>query len=470
MKSLESLLTSNLRAELASRNFADFVKYLHPDYSMKWFHKLICDKIELFEQRKIKKLMIFVPPQHGKTELTTRKAPPYFLGKNPDRKIAIATYNATLAARFNRDIQRNIDNEKYYDVFPNTYLNESNVVTVSQNYLRNSEMFEIVGHKGFVKTVGRGGALTSTTVDIGIIDDPIKDRAEAMSPTIRESLWSWYQDVFETRLHNDSQQILIQTRWHEEDLAGRLLQRDNDWEVVVLEAIKETDYPYDPRHIGEALWPDKHSLQRIQKIKQTSPITFNSLYQQSPKPNDEIGIFWTRRMLEQCRIEAKPDLKRIIVAIDPATTSNKNSDKTGIMVMGLAENNHIYILDDKTGTYTPQQWASTALRAVEFWSATAIIAEKNQGGEMIEAVLRQYDKAIRVKLVQVRGSKAQRAEPLFSKYEQGEAWHVGYFEALHYEMLTFNPDYNPISPNRVDAMSLGFTELNVKKTGFVLQF
>jgi len=467
---LEPLLSSNLRAELASRNFAEFVTYLQHDYSMQWFHKLISDKINEFEKGNIKKLMLFLPPQHGKTELTTRKASPYFLGKNPNRKIAIATYNATLAARFNRDIQRNIDNERYHEVFPNTYLNESNVVTVSQNYLRNSEIFEIVGHKGFVKTVGRGGALTSTTVDIGIIDDPIKDRAEAMSPTIRESLWSWYQDVFETRLHNDSQQILIQTRWHEEDLAGRLLQRDNDWEVVVLEAIKETNYPYDPREMGEALWPEKHSLERIQKIKQTSPITFNSLYQQSPRPNDEMGIFWTRRMLEQCRVDGKPALKRIIVSIDPATTSNKDSDKTGIVVMGLGENNHIYILDDKTGTYTPQQWAATALRAVEFWGASAIIAEKNQGGEMIEAVLRQYDKNIRIKLVQVKGSKAQRAEPLFSKYEQNEAWHVGYFEALELEMITFNPDHNPISPNRVDALSLGFAEMHIKKTGFVLQF
>ena len=273
---------------------------------MQWFHKLICEKLQAFYEGKIKKMMIFVPPQHGKSELSTRKFPAYLLGKNPRLKIVIASYNATLASRFNRDIQRVIDQKVYHDVFPETYLNESNVVTVSDSWLRNSEIFETVGFQGFVKTVGRGGALTGTTVDIGIIDDPLKDRAEAMSSTIREGLWSWYQDVFETRLHNNSQQLVIQTRWHEEDLSGKLLRRDNDWEVVILEAIKENEYIYDPREFGEVLWPEKHSLSRILKVKETSPLTFNSLYQQTPKPLDSIGIFWNEKILERQRITKAP--------------------------------------------------------------------------------------------------------------------------------------------------------------------
>ena len=245
--------------------------------------------------------MVFMPPQHGKSQLTTRMFPAYALGRNPNAKMVVASYNATLASRFNRDIQRIIDEKKYHEVFSETVLNESNVVTVSDSFLRNSEVFEIVGHSGFLKTVGRGGALTGTPIDIGIIDDPIKDRAEAMSMTIRESLWSWYEDVFETRLHNDSQQLLIQTRWHEEDLAGKLLARDNDWEVIVFEAIKENDYPYDNRALGEALWPEKHSLERIEKVRENSPLTFNSLYQQSPKPLDSVGIFWDRGLLNRQR-------------------------------------------------------------------------------------------------------------------------------------------------------------------------
>ena len=213
--------------------------------------------------------------------------------------------------------------------------------------------------------------------------------------------------------------------------------------------------------IGEVLWDEKHSLERITKIKQTSPVTFNSLYQQSPRPSEEMGIFWTRLLLERCRIEKVPELLRVIVTLDPATTSTKKSDKTGILVLGRGANGHLYILDDKTGTYTPQQWANVALRAVEYWGASCIVAEKNQGGEMIEAVIRQYDTNIRVKLIHVIKSKAARAEPAYSKYEKGQVWHAGYFEELEHEMITFNPDFNPDSPNRVDALSLGVADLTI---------
>lgn len=236
--------------------------------------------------------MLFVPPQHGKSELATRRAPAYMLGLNPNLKMAICSYSSTLASTFNRDIQRVIEDPLYAGVFPNTTLNENSAVNPSKNtYLRNSEIFEVVGHTGFVKTVGVGGSLTGTPVDIGIIDDPFKDREEAMSSTIREKVYNWYTDVFLTRLHNDSQQLLIMTRWHQGDLAGRILQTDKDWEVVIFQGIKERDTPGDPRAIGEALWPEKHSPERLNKIKHDTPITFDSLYQQEPKANKETLVF-----------------------------------------------------------------------------------------------------------------------------------------------------------------------------------
>jgi len=156
--------------------------------------------------------MIFVPPQHGKSELATRRFPAYQLGANPNCKIAICSYSSTIASTFNRDIQRIIDDKPYSEVFPLTTLNENSAINPSKNaYLRNSETFEIIGHQGFVKTVGVGGSLTGTPVDLGIIDDPFKDREEAMSTTIREKVYNWYTDVFSTRLHNASQQLLIMT-------------------------------------------------------------------------------------------------------------------------------------------------------------------------------------------------------------------------------------------------------------------
>jgi phage terminase large subunit-like protein len=459
MRNFDLLLNCNVRAELASRNFKDFVTYTQPNYQMQWFHEVICDKLDAFNRGEIKKLMIFVPPQHGKSELSTRKFPAFLLGKDPNRKIVVSSYNSTLASRFNRDIQRVIDNELYHEVFPDTRLNSSNVVTVATNTLRNSEIFEIVGYKGFLKTVGRGGALTGTPVDIGIIDDPIKDRAEAMSITIREGLWSWYQDVFETRLHNDSQQILIQTRWHEDDLAGKLLRRDKDWEIVTFEAIKETDFKYDPRAIGEVLWPEKHSLERILRVKDTSPLTFNSLYQQSPKPLDNMGTLWTRSQIHQAQIKRAPEHMKVVVAIDPATTATKDSDETGIVVIGTYENK-FYLLDDLSGRYSPEQWAKVAHTALITHGASYYVAEKNQGGDMVKSVLNNQDPNNLVKLVTATKGKFTRAEPVYQLYEQNKVFHVGSFPILENQMVTFNPDAGGKSPDRVDALVWGITELN----------
>lgn len=287
-----SLLKFNARAALARRNFRDFIAYTKPEYEFNWHHESICEKLQAFSRVEIKKLMLFVPPQHGKSELATRRLPAYILGGNPNKKIAICSYSATLASTFNRDIQRVIEDIPYQSVFPETTLNEQSAINPSKNtYLRNSEIFEIVGHTGFVKTVGVGGSLTGTPVDVGIIDDPFKDREEAMSSTIREKVYNWYTDVFCTRLDNNSQQLIIMTRWHMEDLAGRILAKDNDWEVVSYPAIKERENPNDPRQIGEALWPSKHSLARLEKIKADTPVTFNSLYQQEPKANKETLVF-----------------------------------------------------------------------------------------------------------------------------------------------------------------------------------
>lgn len=233
-----------------------------------------------------------MPPQHGKSELATRRFPSYQLGIKPTTKIAICSYSDTLSTAFNRDIQRIIDDIPYHDVFPDTFLNTSNVVSSSQNgFLRNADIFETVGHRGFVKTVGVGGSLTGTPVDLGIIDDPFKDREEAMSIRIRDKVWSWFTDVFRTRLNNDSQELLIMTRWDEDDLAGRILKSEQGWEVVTFQAIKERDIPGDPRPLGQALWPERHSLERILAIKETSPFTFSSLYQQEPKPSTEALVF-----------------------------------------------------------------------------------------------------------------------------------------------------------------------------------
>lgn len=308
MMNYESLLKFNARAELAKRNFADFIRYTKPDYTFNWHHKALCDTLDRFQRGEIRKLMVFMPPQHGKSQATTRHFPAFVLGERPETKICVCSYSATLAQSFNRDIQRIIDDTLYHDVFPVTILNQSNVTNNAHGaYLRNSDIFETVNFRGFVKTVGVGGSLTGTPIDLGIIDDPFKDREEAMSIRIRDKVWSWYTDVFKTRLHNTSQELLIMTRWDEDDLAGRILKMESDWSVVVFQAIKEREVPGDPRQIGEALWPERHSLERILAIKETSPFTFSSLYQQEPKPSTDVLVF-----PEWDEYDEEPDVEALI--------------------------------------------------------------------------------------------------------------------------------------------------------------
>lgn len=278
----------------ARDTFKTYVRYIEPSYSMQWFHSYICDKMQLFAEGKIRKMMILMPPQHGKSQLASRLFPSFKLGTNPDIKIAIASYNDSIASGFNRSVQRYIDSTDYGRLFSETKLNYSKIFhTNYDNFSRTDHKFEIVGKKGSLRTVGRGGSLTSETVDIGIIDDLFKDREEARSPTVSEKAWEWYVDVFKTRLHNDSQQLIMNTRWSESDLVGRILEEEaEEWEVIKFPAIRTGDkIDYDQRLEDEALWPAKHSYESIMSQKKLSQATFNSLYQQDPKPNSEILIF-----------------------------------------------------------------------------------------------------------------------------------------------------------------------------------
>lgn len=278
--------------EASRRRLKYFTTYTKKDYSINWHHDLICKYVDKFIDGKIKKLLIFAPPQHGKSELTTRRTPALMLGKNPKLKIAVISYAKELAMSFNRDIQRIIDDHDYKDLFPNTVLPRSNVVTDSKSgFLRNNTMFETVPFKGSVRTVGVEGSLTGFAVDVAIFDDLYKSRDEALSVKRQAAVKSFYESVLIPRLHNESQILGTFTRWSEYDIGAFLMEQDDDWTVLSLPAIKDQENPEDPREMGEALWPEKHSLERLQDIKKKSPIVFVSLYQQRPQAPNEIKIF-----------------------------------------------------------------------------------------------------------------------------------------------------------------------------------
>lgn len=240
----------------------------------------------------------FIPTHNS--EGSSRKLPAFMLGLNPDTKICIGSYAATIARDFNRDVQRIIDTPSYRELFPETYLNGSNVITMANTYLRNSDVIEMVGHKGSLRVVGRGGSLTSKTVDVSILDDVYKDYAEGNSPIVRNAAWKWYTTVVRTRLHNDSQELIVFTRWHDDDLIGRIEKSGETvieikswddvknipagaWVRINFEGLK-TGEPteIDPREPGAALWDRRHSRAKLEGQRALDPVQFQCLYQGNP--------------------------------------------------------------------------------------------------------------------------------------------------------------------------------------------
>lgn len=288
---------ADLKAQLNEKrqnSLLAFTTATMPTFTPADFHKHYYNILTRFAKKEFSKLMVFMPPQHGKSEGSTRRLPAFILGNEPDTKIAIVSYSAPKARKFNREIQRIIDTDEYRAIFPNVGLNAKNITTVAGSWLRNADECEIVGYRGGFKTVGVGGALTGEPVDVLIMDDIYKDAKSAWSATIRDSIADWYDTVAETRLHNDSQQLIVFTRWHEEDLAGLLLEKQgiydetenpSGWVVVTYPAIKiGPPTEYDNRQDGAALWPERHSLEKLQLIRDRNPHVFESLYQQNPKP------------------------------------------------------------------------------------------------------------------------------------------------------------------------------------------
>ena len=294
MKNLNDLLKlhpnlTELRAELASRSFLDFVKFTKPDYQVNWHHQVLAEHLQAFADYEILKLMVFMPPQHGKSELTSRRLTPYLFGKEPDLKIIGCSYGSDLAIKFCRDIQRIIDDDLYRMVFPNTTLSGKNVKSSSLgSFKRTSDEFEIVGHSGRYLAAGVGNGITGNTCDVGIIDDPIKGYVEANSPTVRKNVWGWYASDFLSRKHSASRELITQTRWHPEDLSGRVMDSLNehkDWVILKMEAIKTQHFfDSDKRNIGDVLWKERHDYEKIMNAKKADPIMFDALYQQDPSP------------------------------------------------------------------------------------------------------------------------------------------------------------------------------------------
>ena len=280
--------------------FVDFAQRVYPFLELTPFHRTYYSVLEAYAQGRISKLIVSVPPQHGKSVGATTLLPAYMLGIDPNMRIAIASYSGTLASKFNRRVQRIIESREYAEIFPETTIKCG---TKPAGYIRTSDEVEIVGYKGELISVGREGSLTGNRVDCFILDDLYKDAMEAQSPVVRDNCWEWYTSVVRTRMHNTSRELIVFTRWHEDDLIGVLCRtepcrelrsmadidavRPDEWLVLNFEALKSSPpTDVDPRGVGEALWPEQQSVELLEAKRRLDPVRFEAMYQGHPSSRE----------------------------------------------------------------------------------------------------------------------------------------------------------------------------------------
>jgi predicted phage terminase large subunit-like protein len=284
-----------IRQEFARKDLLGFTKYnFKGDYNYNWFHWLLCDELRQFyldvKAGLSPHLMVFAPPRSGKSEIISRNFPAWVYGQDPRLNLILSSYSDDLTTKMSRDTQRIMEGEQYRKVFTDTAIQAKGIVSDEKTKRTTAEFDVLQRNKekntfdiaGFYRAAGVGMGITGMGFDIGIIDDPIKDAAEAKSETVRNSIYDWYTTTFYTRKSPLSGVILMMTRWHEDDLAGRLLlQQPNLWKVIKFPAIATEQEKY--RKEGEALHPARYDEISLKQIRETVGETaWASLYQQSP--------------------------------------------------------------------------------------------------------------------------------------------------------------------------------------------
>jgi predicted phage terminase large subunit-like protein len=419
-------LTAEIWRQLASNSLSGFVVRTLPGYRMGWVQRCICRELDLFLQDVVDgnspRLMITMPPRHGKSELASRRFPAYALGRYPDMGIICASYSADLATRMNRDVQRVIDDPTYRAIFPGTTI-AGKAQTQQGSWLRNADYFEVVGRKGSFRSAGVGGGLTGFGASIAIIDDAIRNRQDADSPTVRQTVWDWYTSTLYTRLAPGGGVIVINTRWHEDDLSGRLLEAQakgegDEWRVINFPAIAEQDEEH--RKKGEALHPERYPLEALERIKAAiGTRDWEALYQQHPVP-DGGAIFkdeWLQRVWLPKDLPARWD--ELVIAFDMSFKGSDSSDFVAGQLYGRFGPDY-YLLDQERGRWSFTESLEAVRRLVGRSKAytrhpvRVLVEDKANGPAVIDVLKKEISCLVPV---QPDGSKEARAHAITPLFE-----------------------------------------------------
>jgi predicted phage terminase large subunit-like protein len=440
--------------ELTRKRLLPFVERFNNDYEAGWVHKDICQRLEKFselvEQKQSPRLMLFLPPRHGKSTLASIAFPAWHLGRNPSHEFISCSYSGSLAMGFSRKVRGLLREPSYKTTFKTRLDPES----------QSAEAWLTTGGGGYV-AAGVGGGITGKGAHILVIDDPVKNREDAESQNNRDANWDWYTSTAYTRLAPGGGVLVILTRWHDDDLAGRLLKAGSkggdEWEVVRYPAIAEEDEAY--RSTGEALHPQRYEVDALDRIRRAvGPRDWSALYQQNPVADD--GDYFTRDMLNYYTPDDIDDSRmKFYCAWDLAIGQKDRNDYSVGMVIGIDEQDQMFVMDVVRGRFDGFELVEQILDLYETWRPSIIGIERGH----IEMALGPFlQKRIRERglnevyikdLKTGRRDKEARARAIQGRMQQGMVFlpkDAVFTGPLTAELLRFP---NGTHDDQVDAMA-----------------
>lgn len=435
--------------ELARRDLLHFIKRTMPQYNANWVHRELADALIQFyadvQARKSPRLVIALPPRFGKSELSSIRFPAWALGKDPSLEVVLASYAANLSDEFSKKTRELLRDDDYSLVFPDTKLHKD---------MASVDAWKTTKMGGYV-SVGVGGGLTGKGSHILIIDDSLKDRAEAESESTKNGVWDWYRSVAYTRLHPGGGVIVIGTRWATDDLTGRILENAEEsgenWRILSYPAIAEEDDAR--RKVGEALHPERYDIDALNRIRRTlGERDWASLYQQRPVP--ESGNLFKREMFKPYK--EHPPLHELGVFACWDLSTGRGTDYSVGVVAGIDVNNDLYILDLVRGKFQSLDLCEKIFETHEKWNLQRTGIEIGQIEASIAPILskmmNERKKFITIdKLKPGRANKVARSMSIIARMEQGKVLFpvdAQWFSYYQTELMNF-PAYK--NDDAVDA-------------------
>jgi predicted phage terminase large subunit-like protein len=388
------------RAELARRRLVDFLELLAPGYVRAAHAGRLCERLEALERREITRLVVSMPPRHGKTLHVSQALPAWWLGRRPGDHVILASYGAELAESNSRRARGFLLSPSY--PFETRVSAESAAV---------NRWGTTVG--GGVIAAGVGGGVTGFGADLLVVDDPVRGREDADSDAVREATWRWFTEVALTRLQPGAVALLTMTRWHEDDVAGRVL-RQGGWETLTLPAFAEEDDPLGRRE-GEALWPEWYGADALRaRREEIGGRPFAALYQQRPAPAE--GNLFKTSWLEGT-YDRVPDGCRTVTAVDASFGKGVASDFSAVVTVA-SDGRFFYVVDAQRGRWDFNGLVSAIRGHASRHHPQAVLVEDAAAGQSAIQELRRMSD-LPVVAVKPAGSKVARAEAVSGLFESG---------------------------------------------------